>query len=322
MSNHIYTASTPEDHQAISAAHGGLQVFWQLNHDELRSSASKWNVRHLIAFRLLIHPLEWRILPCLRADHTESCPVCKSELTVPQKLDWNITKYLVGANPQGLTTKSDTELLSLPSGQFWVDLARAIRHDRDDEPRQHPQRQRRMVEREGYQNSSTVIHGSSSPTVPSSSEFEFELGLEREDIDKDEHDERRARPEEVTVRLVTCFLEHALLRCLIQHAGNGPNDTEVRPRIERKKAELRLSNLITIRSEDDGGICRMRKRYGFWEMDHPYQALLEAKRFFKDIVFDTKGNKHVPVVSNEYLAQYLGEAIIAWGSNQQLLGNR
>jgi hypothetical protein len=179
-----------------------------------------------------------------------------------------------------------------------------------------------MVEREGYQNSSNVIHGSSSPTVPSSSEFEFELGLEREDIDKDEHDERRARPEEVTVRLVTCFLEHALLRCLIQHAGNGPNDTEVRPRIERKKAELRLGNLITIRSEDDGGICRMRKRYGFWEMDHPYQALLEAKRFFKDIVFDTKGNKHVPVVSNEYLAQYLGEAIIAWGSNQQLLGDR
>lgn len=66
----------------------------------------------------------------------------------------------------------------------------------------------------------------------------------------------------------------------------------------------------------------MRERYGFWEMDHPYQALLEAERFFKDIVFDTKGNKHVLVASNKPLAQYLGEAIIAWGSNQQLLGNK
>ncbi|KAF4943917.1 hypothetical protein FGADI_13088 [Fusarium gaditjirri] len=65
----------------------------------------------------------------------------------------------------------------------------------------------------------------------------------------------------------------------------------------------------------------MRKRYGFWEVEHPYQALLEAKRVFKDIEFNEKENKHVPVLSNEYLAQYLGEAVITWGSNQQLLGD-
>ncbi|KAH7247243.1 uncharacterized protein BKA55DRAFT_514584 [Fusarium redolens] len=297
MPNHLYTPRSREDHQAISDAHGGLRVFWQLTTDELRSSASKWNVRHLIAYRLLINPLEWKTLPCLN-DHNESCSLCNPELT-HQNLDWGIVQSLVGSNPDGITTKSDSELLSLPLGQFWVDLARAIRHDRDVEPRLHPQRDRRMVQKEGYQNSSTVIHGSSSPTIPSSSEYEFEMGLEREDIDKDEHDARRTRPEEVTIRLVISFLEHALLRCLLQH---NLRDTEVRPR-------------------DDGGICKMRKRYGFWEVEHPYQALLEAKRVFKDIEFNEKENKHVPVLSNEYLAQYLGEAVITWGSNQQLLGD-
>ncbi|KAI3573863.1 hypothetical protein IWW34DRAFT_751875 [Fusarium oxysporum f. sp. albedinis] len=301
MPNHLYTPRSPEDHQAISDAHGGLRVFWQLTTDELRSSASKWNVRHLIAYRLLINPLEWKTLPCLN-DHNESCSLCNPELT-HQNLDWGIVQSLVGSNPDGITTKSDSELLSLPLGQFWVDLARAIRHDRDVEPRLHPQRDRRMVQKEGYQNSSTVIHGSSSPTIPSSSEYEFEMGLEREDIDKDEHDARRTRPEEVTIRLVISFLEHALLRCLLQH---NLRDTEVRPRVERKKTEYRLSNLVTIKAEDDGGICKMRKRYGFWEVEHPYQALLEAKRVFKDIEFNEKENKHVPVLSNEYLAQYLG----------------
>ncbi|EXL39706.1 hypothetical protein FOCG_17678 [Fusarium oxysporum f. sp. radicis-lycopersici 26381] len=316
MPNHSYTPRSPEDYQAISDAHGGLRVFWQLKSDELRSSASKWNVRHLIAYRLLVHPLEWKTLPCLN-DHNESCSLCNPRLAY-QNLDWRIIQSLVGSNPDGITTKSDSELLTLPLGQLWVDLARAIRHDRDVEPRQHPQRERRMVQKEGYQNSSTTIHGSSSPTIPSSSEYEFDMGLEREDIDKDEHDARRARPEEVTVRLVTSFLEHALLRCLLQH---NLCDTEVRPRVERRKAEYRLGNLITIKAEDDGGICKMRKRYGFWEVEHPYQALLEAKRVFKDIEFNEKENKHVPVLSNEYLAQYLGEAVITWGSNQQLLGD-
>jgi hypothetical protein len=46
-----------------------------------------------------------------------------------------------------------------------------------------------------------------------------------------------------------------------------------------------------------------------WVMDHAYLALLEAKRTFK----------HIPIVSNENLPQYLGEAVITWRKHQERL---
>jgi hypothetical protein len=93
-------------------------VFLQLMSDELRSSARRWNIQHLIAYRFWILPLEWKTLPCLN-NHNESCSLCNQELT-RQNLDRGITRSLVGPDPDGITTKSDSELLSLPLGKFWV----------------------------------------------------------------------------------------------------------------------------------------------------------------------------------------------------------
>jgi hypothetical protein len=56
-----------------------------------------------------------------------------------------------------------------------------------------------------------------------------------------------------------------------------------------------------------------------WVMDHAYLALLEAKRAFKHINFDEKTGKHIPIVSNENLPQYLGEAVITWRKHQERL---
>jgi hypothetical protein len=53
---------------------------------------------------------------------------------------------------------------------------------------------------------------------------------------------------------------------------------------------------------------------------HPYLALIEAKRAFKYIHFDEWIGEHKPVVSNETLAQYLGEAVISWRANREFLG--
>ena len=157
-----------------------------------------------------------------------------------------------------------------------------------------PQRERRQAERKGYVNSATAILGSSSPTGPSSSEFEADM----EDVDEDEHDARRSKPEEVTVHLVTCFLQHALNLCLMQNSAGTMAETEVRARIERKTADMRVGD-ATVTAEDDGGVCRMRWQNHGWVMDHAYLALLEAKRGFKHIHFDEKTGKHIPVVSNE-----------------------
>jgi hypothetical protein len=55
-----------------------------------------------------------------------------------------------------------------------------------------------------------------------------------------------------------------------------------------------------------------------WESINPFMALLEAKRAFKDIDFDKSGRAR-PIVSDETLAQCLGEVVITWQANRHLL---
>jgi hypothetical protein len=313
MASKAYSARTPEDLKALSEEHGDVQVIVQLNENELKSSASKWKIRHLIAYRLLVGHSEEAFLQILRTDHDELCPVCRDDQSCPQKLNRERTKAFTEGGPRDLHAKTECELLQLPDGFFWVALARAIHSERADEAREHPQRERTQVERKDYVNSTTAILGSS-PTASSSSEFEVDM----EDVDEDEHDARRSKSEEVTVHLVTCFLQHTLNLCLLQHSGTMV-ETEVRPRIERKTADMCVAGAITITAEDDGGVCRMRWDHHGWVMDHAYLALLEAKRAFKHINFDEKTGKHIPIVSNENLAQYLGEAVITWRKHQEIL---
>jgi hypothetical protein len=315
MAGGVYSARTPEDLKALSEEHEDVQVIVQLNENELKSPASKWKIRQLIAYRLLVSHSEEAFLQILGTDHDELCPVCRDDQPCPQKLNREWTKALTEGGPRDLHAKTESELLQLPDGFFWVALARAIRPEQADEVREYPQRERRQAERNGYVNSTTAILGSSSPIGPSSSEFEADM----EDVDEDEHDARRSKPEEVTVHLVTCFLQHALNLCLVQHSAGTMAETEVQARIERKTADMCVKGSVAVTAEDDGGICRMRWQNHGWVMDHAYLALLEAKRAFKHIHFDEKTGKHIPVVSNENLAQYLGEAVIAWKKHQMLL---
>jgi hypothetical protein len=45
---------------------------------------------------------------------------------------------------------------------------------------------------------------------------------------------------------------------------------------------------------------------------YAYLALPGVERAFEHVCFDEKSGKHIPVVSNENLTQYLGEGVIAW----------
>jgi hypothetical protein len=54
-------------------------------------------------------------------------------------------------------------------------------------------------------------------------------------------------------------------------------------------------------------------------MLQPYLALLEAKRGFKQIYFDENKGDYIPVVSNENLAQCLGEAVITKKGNLEYI---
>lgn len=310
-----YSAQSREDLQTISKQHGDIQVILQLDPKEITSSASRWKLRHLISYRLLVCP-EAAFLPMFKTDHNNQCPMCNGDQAcAAQKLNPARTRDLMGENPRDLFLQPECELMQLPDGFFWVALARAARPELADQARVYPQRERKQVWREGYINSANAIPGSSSPTGPSSSEFEGDTN----EVDEDEHDGRRSKPEEVTVYLVSCFFQYALNLCLLQHSGGLIADSEVRPRVERRTTKAYIAGDVSIIAEDDGGICQMRRRGLGWEMQHPYLALLEAKKAFRHIHFDEKTGKDVPVVSNENLAQCFGEALIAWKGNQKLL---
>jgi len=238
MADGVYSARTPKDLETLSKKHG-IQVLAQLDDDELRSSASRWKFRHLIAYRLLIRPQK-SFLKVLADDHAQQCPVCSGDELDTQKLDHECTKDLIGECPRDLFFQMESDLLKLPAGTFWVALARAARPERQTEKKHYPKRDRRQVLREGYVNSEEIP--GSSPTAASSSEFEVDLNT----VDEDEHDSRRNKPEEVTVYLVTCFFQVVLNRCLVQHLPSTRTAIEVRPRTERKKAEISILKDVDI----------------------------------------------------------------------------
>ncbi|KAK7398546.1 hypothetical protein QQX98_012068 [Neonectria punicea] len=72
-------------------------------------------------------------------------------------------------------------------------------------------------------------------------------------------------------------------------------------------------------AEDDGGICEVQRSNDGWVMTSPHLALVEAKRAFSHLLFNEETGDCIPVVSNENLAQYLGEAVITWKANQDTL---
>jgi hypothetical protein len=310
-----YSAQTPDELEAFAQKYGGACVIRQLSQEDLSRPASKWNARHLPTYRLLIHP-EGDFLSVFLSDHEERCPMttCIADRSCYQKLNHEQTQSLIGDNPGNLGQRTESELMQLRDGFFWVALVRAARPYWAAMTRVYPKRERRPVRKEGFINSSSAIVGSSSPPRHSSSEFEATLGS----LDEDEHESRRTIPENITVDLVISFLTYALHLCLEQPCLSGAKE-EVRPRTERMRTSTYVAGDTRLTAEDDGGICRMRRLGSDWVMLQPYLALLEAKRGCKHICFDENKGGYIPIVSNENLAQCLGEAVITMKGNPEYI---
>lgn len=56
MYDQVYAVRNFEELKAVSEQNGNIRVISQLSGKELRSPASRWTIRHLIAYRLLIRP--------------------------------------------------------------------------------------------------------------------------------------------------------------------------------------------------------------------------------------------------------------------------
>ncbi|KAE8155245.1 hypothetical protein BDV25DRAFT_134992 [Aspergillus avenaceus] len=304
MTSSTYQARTPQEFKRVSEKYGGIELLTHLTERELTSPASRWGLRHLLGYRLLTLP-ERPFLDLIKSEH-DNCPLCYPERACSQELDHGWAETLITKCPLDLSTWTDSELLRQPGGFFWVALARASRREEIPEPREYPQRERRPLERHGFVDSTESIVGSS-PTnsSPTSSSFQ----VDPSEMSEDEHIAQRSKPEDVTVHLLISFVQFTLNLCL----SNDPDAyAEVRPRIERRKSTVYVAGKHSISAEDDGGICRMDRQITQWRMGHPYLAIFEAKRAFKYLQFDDRTEQLKPVVSNETLAQYLGEALVTW----------
>jgi hypothetical protein len=183
---------------------------------------------------------------------------------------------------------------------------------REAASRSPSQREKKQVVKKDFVNSGIAIAGDS-PKLSSSEEYED--GPAR--FDEDERDERRNKPERVTVHLLQCFLQYALGLCLIQDVAGG---AEARVRLEHHKS-IACINKANITAEDDGGICLTKRQGEEWKTANQYLALLEAKQAFQRICYGRKSGRCEPIVSDKVLAQYLGEAVITWKANEEDVGD-
>ncbi|EFY84125.1 hypothetical protein MAC_09832 [Metarhizium acridum CQMa 102] len=154
--------------------------------------------------------------------------------------------------------------------------------------------------------------GSSSPTRPSSSDYE--IGSEH--IGEDENEAHRTIQEKIAVNLAINFLRYVLQFCLEQ----DDDEEEIRARTKSMRGQATVAG-VNNTFEDDAGIGRYIRQADSWALVHPYMALIEAKRA-KDIHIDPQTGRSSPVVSNNTIAQYLGEAVLAWRANRDVLGQK
>lgn len=221
-----------------------LSVILDLSQELLVKPPSRWDHHDLAVYRFRRGP-ESAFLPTFHDVHRNSCPVCGDQGGSAQRAGVDISQVqsLIGETPGNLCERTEGELLRLPMGFFWAALARAARHESIESvtENEYLQRERATVQREGYVLSGTAIPESPSPLSSSSSEFDDDT----RDFDDDENEARRGKPEEVTVHIVTSFLQSALGLCLLQHPARGTIKTEVRPRVGHLRSTVRCANILS-----------------------------------------------------------------------------
>jgi hypothetical protein len=151
---------------------------------------------------------------------------------------------------------------------------------------------------------------SSSPigSLESESSFQPILG----DLDEDENETWRSRPEQTTVHLASAFLQYALDMVIKQDRTR----TQICYRVESERMIALVGSDTSVKAEDDGGFCLQTRSSLGWKIQDPHVALLEAKRSFKVVRIDE--DKVSPVFSDENIAQCLGEAVVAWRADEDL----
>ncbi|CAM1501619.1 Fc.00g036030.m01.CDS01 [Cosmosporella sp. VM-42] len=262
-----YSAQTTEELRVLAEQWNNLHGTMKAK--DLKTRPTQWNIQHLIAYRLLVASSDDSFLETLRHDHPQLCPLCSDVGGCPQDLDLEMTEKFLHEEPHGFRRQTSRDLLLQPDGGFWLSLAASIRQDL----------------------------GAGLTPSQCASKLRHEDNMNQKDVDQESHNERRARDDELSLRLARDFLTYALHLCL-RPEGN---------------------QVYGVTTSTHGDLQREKVRDDCWLIAHPYLALLESKRSFKEFTMNEANNSFMPVVSNESLAQLLGEAVAIWSHNPEFV---
>lgn len=144
MANPVYAAKNPQEFKQLSHQFD-VRTHADLLAEELRSSASRWGLKHSLAFRLLT-PQEKSFIGILEDEH-KYCPICGNSNSQKLHLKW--TDILTSNCSFDFNQTKDSELLKHPDGFFGFALARAVRAENVIIKR-YSERERLPRKRDGY----------------------------------------------------------------------------------------------------------------------------------------------------------------------------
>lgn len=316
-----YSPRSPEELRVLGQKYGNLEVVTQLGEKDLKMPASGWKIQHLIAYRLLVRP-ERPTLPIFDHRHCLLCDKDRPETERARLINIQKSKALLIDTPPNIAHKNAAELIEMEAGYFWAALARALRsEDTASVGKVHPQRVRKPTELppghvtwEDAKKDAEMPSSSPTGSAPSESSHQPSLG----DLSEEDNEVWRSKSEQATVHLVSAFFQWAVDLVVQQDRTYRQVCFRVEP--VTSVALVAGKDNVRIVAEDDGGFCLMVRTELGWKTANYHLALLEAKRSFKNVYADE--GKVSFVVSDENLAQCLGEAVIAWRGNADLRGNQ
>ncbi|KAK2589479.1 hypothetical protein QQS21_012845 [Conoideocrella luteorostrata] len=301
--------TTQEKLQTLSSKEG-LSVLSDLKQTELKASTSRWTLRHILAYRLIVQPKKPFLEP-LKPDH-KSCSYCKNK--GPQNLDRDMVGKLLEDVPKSVLLGTERELLKRPGGFFWVSLAQASHlsdspapkgpdnapSPPDSAPSAPVKRKSQEVTRPEFRNTLEEISpGPDSPFLRSTSPQS-----DTSYVNKDTIEAHRSIPEVISVNLAVDFIRYVLQLCLIQE----DDEKEVRARPHPRRGQATIAG-HDITFEDDAGISLHLKRPGMWTTENPFMALVEVKR--AQNIYVEEGKRRTAIMPSATMAQCLGEAVLA-----------
>ncbi|KAK4081660.1 uncharacterized protein Triagg1_2401 [Trichoderma aggressivum f. europaeum] len=285
------TVRNPRDF-ALKASSKSAQSFQMLKSSaEWKSSASTWGLKHLFACRVV----------CIKPTQVLSELKDTVEAIKREKNEWDsVLKDLIrGPNEDKATlgSMSDVKILRQYNndglGHLWAALSPLVKFDTGPTPdRQLRQRNpSQVVESQG---SSSREASSQTPTPSVTESTPSSIG----------YHEAEWAPllEDITVIFASCFIRHVLAFC--QPADKVSDVVYRAARMAHKDGTLQLCAI------NDGGIQVVDQR-GTYQV-----AILEAKRAFQTI------QNGSPTISDELLAQMVGEALGVIASGSSILRNK